>query len=314
MQKLQNIHRLLAFVTVIEEGSFTLAANKLHITQPALSARLKLLEEELGCQIFEKTIRGAKVTEIGKSVFDISKNIIERMKNLHTTARNNIELNKGYIHLGGGDIPVTAIFPEAITQFRKKNSSIQFTILEINSHATAKALHDGTIDIGVIAEEPFDSLDKESQQKLTIHFKFTDTLAIIAGLTHPLTKMAQSLKEKNMFLLPMHLNNQQIITLDSTNFVAKILEFELKKLNLNYQPLIEINSYQGMLNLVKNNIGISLASILLLKKEKELQILTIQGLKIQRNILICSAKEKIMSPAALEFINILKLIHSENKK
>ena len=115
MQDLQDIHRLMAFVTVIQEGSLSAAVNKLHITQPALSARLKLLEEGLGCSLLERTARGVKPTTVGKLVYGIAQDIIKRMENLQTTVRNHIELREGFIHLGGGATAVAGIFPDSIS-------------------------------------------------------------------------------------------------------------------------------------------------------------------------------------------------------
>ena len=64
MQALQDIYRLQAFVAVVQEGSLSSAVSKLHITQPALSARLKLLEEGLGCVLLERTARGVRPTSM----------------------------------------------------------------------------------------------------------------------------------------------------------------------------------------------------------------------------------------------------------
>src|SRR5437667_235894 len=120
LHDLQDIYKLLAFVTVVQEGSLTAAVNKLHITQPALSARLKLLEEGLGCVLLERKARGVKVTTIGKLVYEIAQDIIKRMENLQTTVRNHIELREGFIHLGAIPTSVAGILPDSISEFRKQ--------------------------------------------------------------------------------------------------------------------------------------------------------------------------------------------------
>ena len=92
MQELQDIYRLQAFVTVVQEGSLSSAVNKLHITQPALSARLKLLEESLGCALLKRTARGVRLTSMGKLVYGISVDILKRMNQLQTTEEQQLLL------------------------------------------------------------------------------------------------------------------------------------------------------------------------------------------------------------------------------
>ena len=102
MPELQDIHRLQAFVAAVDEGSLSAAVRRLHITQPALSARLKLLEEGLGCQLLERTGRGVRPTPMGQLVYKNAVDILSRMKHLSQLVKNHLELRDGWIHLGGG--------------------------------------------------------------------------------------------------------------------------------------------------------------------------------------------------------------------
>ena len=154
-KKLEDIYRLEAFVTVVKEGSLSSAVSKLHITQPALSTRLKLLEENLGCILLERTPRGVRPTTIGKLVYQISEDILKRMQQMHTTVQNHLELREGYVHLGGGATAVSGIFPDAISVFRNQYSDIQFTLYEKHSLSIIQSLFDGAIDIGLITKNPF---------------------------------------------------------------------------------------------------------------------------------------------------------------
>lgn len=306
MQDLQDIYRLLAFVTVVQEGSLSSAVNKLHITQPALSARLKLLEEGLGCPLLERTARGVKPTSIGKLVYGIALDILKRMEHLQTTVRNHIELREGFVHLGGGATAVAGIFPHAISEFRQRYPQIQFTLLEKDSTSIIEALHDGAIDIGLVTKNPFISPNENPLQGLKIHLEIPDSLEIIAAPEHALSKMAKSLQQENKSLLPIHLNRQPMILFESGSTISDIIEMELKRLAIRYRPVMTLRSTQSMIKMVEKNIGLSVVSIHSLIGEKGVQILKVQNLKIQRSILVCSIEERTLPPAAMEFIHILK--------
>ena len=210
MEELQDVYRLLAFVTVVQEGSLAAAVKKLHITQPALSARLRLLEESFGCPLLERTTRGVKPTNIGKLMYELAQDIIKQMEILQTTILSHIELRKGCIHVGGGSSSVIRILPDAISEFNKKYPKIQFTIIKKNSHLVIEALNEGSIDIGFIAKEPFMSSDENQLQGLKIHLEIPTPYAIIASPENKISKMANSLKAKNKCLLPIHLAEQQM--------------------------------------------------------------------------------------------------------
>ncbi|MES2615481.1 MAG: LysR family transcriptional regulator [Bdellovibrionota bacterium] len=310
MQNLQDIYRLLAFVTVVQEGSLSSAVNKLHITQPALSARLKLLEESLGCVLLERTARGVKPTIVGKLIYGIAQDILKRMEHLQTTVRNHIELREGFVHLGGGATAVAGVFPNAISEFRKKYPKIQFTLLEKDSSSTIESLHDGTIDVGLITKNPFISVNENPLKGLKTHMEIPDSLEIIASPEHPLAKMAKSLEKENKCLLPIHLNRQSMILFESGSTIADIIELELKKLGIRSRPVMTLRSTQSMIKMVEKNIGISIVSHHSLKGENGVQILKIQNLKIERSILVCSVEDRALTPAAMEFIHILRLLYA----
>ena len=64
-----ELKQLLYFVTVVEEGTISAAAKKLFISQPPLSAQMKLLEDELGCVLFQRGQRQIQLTEAGKKLY-----------------------------------------------------------------------------------------------------------------------------------------------------------------------------------------------------------------------------------------------------
>lgn len=306
MQKLQDIYRLKAFVAVVQEGSLSAATSKLHITQPALSARLKLLEESLGCILLERTAYGVHPTAMGKLVYGIAVDILKRMDELHITVRNHLEMREGYVHLGGGATAASSIFPDAISEFRKKHPHIQFTLFEKDSASTIEALRDGTVDIGLVTKNPFLLGQDDPLSALIVHGAITDTLEVIAAKEHPLAQMARALEASGKSLLPLHIHREPFIFFETGSAIADIIELEFKKLGIRPRTVMTLKSVQSMIKMVEKNIGLSVVSSHSLQKEKGVQILKIQNLEMQRTILVCSAKERQLPPAAHEFIKILK--------
>lgn len=296
--ELQDIHRLQAFVAVVDEGSLSAAVSKLHLTQPALSARLKLLEESLGCLLLERTGRGVRPTPIGKLVYQIALDILKRMNQLHTTVKNHLEMREGWIHLAGDTTAVTGVFPNAIAFLRQAHPNIQFSLSEQDSNDVVNAVQDGAVDIGIITSKP-------PTVGMFVHGIIRDELCIVASTLHPLVAMNRELRSVGKSLLPLHFNRQQMILFEEGSSIRSLIDWELRRLYIHPRVIMTLKSMQSMLHMVQKNMGLSVVSKLTLGSFQGIQVLPVEGLRMDRELIVISAEGRTLSPAATEFSKIL---------
>ncbi len=307
MPDLQDIYRLQAFVAAVEEGSLSAAVKRLHITQPALSARLKLLEEGLGCQLLERTGRGVRPTPMGHLVYKNAVDILNRMNHLSLVVKNHLELRDGWIHLGGGATAVMGVFPDAIAAFRESHPNIQFTLHEQDSKGVLDAVRNGVIDIGIVTRSPeLNGGDDDELAGLRIHGEINDTLEVIASPQHPLVTMGRMLEKGGKTLLPMHLNKQHMILFDEGSAVRMIIDAEFRRHYVHPRIVMTLRSTQSMLRMVEKNIGLSVVSRLSMKSGEQVQSLQVAGLTMVRRLVLISAEERTLPPAADAFLKILR--------
>jgi DNA-binding transcriptional LysR family regulator len=306
MSELQDIHRLQAFVAAVDEGSFTNAVKRLHITQPALSARLKLLEESLGCQLLERTGRGVRPTPMGSLVYKNAVELLERMRYLGLVVKNHLELRDGWLHLGGGATAVMGVFPDAIAHFRERHPNIQFTLHEQESRAVLQAVRNGIIDIGIVTCSPHVSEEEDEEfNGIRIHGRIPDQLRVIASPDHPLVGMSLSLEKSGKKLLPMHLNKQHIILFEEGSAVRTIIDAEFRRLYVHPRVVMTLRSTQGMLRMVEKNIGLSIVSSLSIEASARVQVLDVDGLLMSRELALISSSDRTLPPAAESFLQLL---------
>ena len=123
-----DIRQLIYFATIVEEGSISAAAKKLHLSQPPLSYQLKLLEEELHLQLLQRGARGVQLTEAGKVLYKRAQGILE------LTERTQKELQAmaggfaGTLHIG----TVSSSGASGLAKPSKK--SVVFKILKSSLH------------------------------------------------------------------------------------------------------------------------------------------------------------------------------------
>lgn len=151
-----DIKQLHYFLAIAEEGSITKAAERIHMAQPPLSKQLKMLEEELQVELFERNTRNLKITEAGKHLHYRAQQIIDLTE---TTVRELKDYDEGiYGTLTVGTISSAGdtLLPEKVLSFHKKYPNIRFHIKKNNTHEVLDLLKNGLIDVGIV-RTPIDS-------------------------------------------------------------------------------------------------------------------------------------------------------------
>lgn len=143
-----NYHHLFYFKTVAEEGTVSKAAEKLRIGQPTLSAQLKLFEETLGVQLFERHHKKLTLTEQGKVALDYSKNIFRMGSEMYEVLHDRLKPLKPSLHIGALDsVPKQIVLQMVKHAFRI--SPCQITLSEGKSDELLRELAAHRMDIVV---------------------------------------------------------------------------------------------------------------------------------------------------------------------
>ena len=155
-----DIKQLTYFITIVEEGNITRAANKLHMAQPPLSTQLKLLEDELGTKLLERGARKVNLTDAGKILYKRAKHILEIT---NSTTKEIEEFRKGIqgtLRLGTISSSGTALLSSRVIEFNKKYPNIKFEIHEGNTYDVLEMINSGIIEVGIV-RTPFNSQNLE---------------------------------------------------------------------------------------------------------------------------------------------------------
>jgi len=155
-----DIKQLTYFITIVEEGNITRAANKLHMAQPPLSTQLKLLEDELGTKLLDRGARKINLTDAGKILYKRAKHILEIT---NSTTKEIEEFRKGIqgtLRLGTISSSGTALLSSRVIEFNKKYPNIKFEIHEGNTYDVLEMINSGIIEVGIV-RTPFNSQNLE---------------------------------------------------------------------------------------------------------------------------------------------------------
>lgn len=144
--------RLRHFLHAVEAGSFTAAARRAHITQPALSASIKALEEDLGARLLTRGRAGATPTDAGRALLPHARRALAATEDGRRAVEEVAGLHVGEVRLGAGPTACTYLLPPALAAYRRDHPAVRFFLKEAHSPAVWQGLESGELDLGIVSD------------------------------------------------------------------------------------------------------------------------------------------------------------------
>jgi DNA-binding transcriptional LysR family regulator len=142
-----NLRRLLYFVTVADELSFTAAARKLAMAQPPLSAQIHALETEIGASLFDRKSRAIALTPAGAAILPAARRLLVDYQQLGIDARRVADGRSGRLSIGLVPSASNAGLPEVLHQLRQQVPDIEISLVEDRPTELLRQLELGRLDV-----------------------------------------------------------------------------------------------------------------------------------------------------------------------
>ena len=145
-----NLKQLRQFLVVAETLSFRSAAEKLHMAQPPLSVSIRLLENEIGQRLFDRSPGGVRLTAVGRSVLEHARRTLFHAEQFRHAAQLAAGGQVGSLRINFVASSTIKLLPRAIAHFRSGHPNVELRLLEASTNNTMIALRDGLADVGVV--------------------------------------------------------------------------------------------------------------------------------------------------------------------
>jgi DNA-binding transcriptional LysR family regulator len=145
-----ELSQLRCFVAVAEELHFGRAAERLHMTQPPLSRQIRLLEHQVGTELFERSSRSVRLTAAGRSFLPDAARILRLADEAAATARRVAAGASGSLAIGFTATVGYGLLPALVSAVRAASSGVRLTLKEMVSAAQLEALDARQIDVGLL--------------------------------------------------------------------------------------------------------------------------------------------------------------------
>jgi DNA-binding transcriptional LysR family regulator len=192
-----EFRQLRYFVTVAQELHFGKAAERLDITQPALSKQIRVLETELEIELFIRTKRTVKLTKAGEVFLSEAQQLLHQAEKAIKLAKRTALGEVGRLTIGFTATATYTVLPELIGRFRVRYPQVELEMLELCTEAQVTALNQGKIDLGFL-HPPIDTRGLEVYPILAEEF-----VAVLPKQHHLFSKQSLSLQDlaQESFLL-----------------------------------------------------------------------------------------------------------------
>ena len=286
--------QILGFYHVAKLGSFTKAANATFRTQSAISQQIKNLEEELGCQLFERIgKRKLRLTSAGNRFFKFSETILERHSSLIEELNEMKGHQKGRLRVAAPFTTHFHLFPLALKHYIKQFPNVELTILDRSQQDILGLIKNGDIDFGLVLESIV------PKDLTALRWKKVGTV-VITPVGHPLAK-AKRVTLKQIGKYPLILPPVNLKYRSS-------LEERFQKLGIDYHIVMESSNVELSSLYVEMGLGISFATVVKdlpeLKKRK-LEFLPMDHLFKPDYIVVVMRKDKTLISYKNAFVKIL---------
>jgi len=145
-----DLHELKSFSVLARELHFRRAAERLCISQPALSKQIRRLEEKVGGGLFARTRRRVTLTETGRVLLPLADKLLKDSEQALTTAKEASNGRAGILRIGFGLAAVSELLPRTILQFSREYPLIKLQMSDMSTPSQLTALLQESLDIGIV--------------------------------------------------------------------------------------------------------------------------------------------------------------------
>lgn len=282
------------FLKVVEEGSFSKAADRVFRTQPAVSIAIRRLEEEMGLLLLDRTQKTPALTEAGQVFHDYAQRILALRDEVRQEIIDLQSLKRGRVRVGANESTSLYILPDVILAFRQKHPKVKVEIFRHVSDRLPREVLERNVDFALMASEPADR-DLESFPVLK------DELILIMSPKHHLAGRT-SLTIKDLGNEPFIAHNVK------AGSRLKVIEaFARNHTTLNIT--LELATIETIKRFVQKRIGLAFVPRMCVREELERGTLTtvsVRGLSYNRTLWATHRRGMKFSPAANAFLKVLK--------
>lgn len=285
--------QLASFLEVARLQSFSRAAEKIYRTQPAISAQVRLLEQECGERLFNRSGKRVQLTPAGEilqtyaqKIIDLHRDALQAIAELNQTAR-------GKLFLGANEATCLYVLPKTFARFRQLYPLVQISIYRNFSHKIVQKVQEGAVEVGVVTLPQ----NAPNLEVLPVH---RDEMQVVMPSNHALARQRSVTLDELV---------QYPLIMPKTGRTRVVLDRLLRDKRNEMQISMELASVETIKKFVGAGLGLSLLSKSYAQAEVAaglLKLVPLDGVKLHRELGLIYRRDRYLSLPAKVFIETVR--------
>jgi len=286
-----DFDQLETFLEVARHASFSRAAERRFRTQPAISAQVRSLEEEVGARLFDRSGGKVSLTAAGKEFQKYVEEALEARKGIIVHLAEMEHIPRGELVVGANEGTCLYVLPEVFAEFKKQYAGVAVSIQRAESTKILEAVIDNSVDFGVASLPVKDN-------RLTVVPIHRDELVVIVAPRHPLARVQSA---------PIAEAAKYPLLLPKAGHTRDALEEIFFERRLKPTISMEVDSSELLKRFAAADVGVGFiarSNVVDDVRSGLLSALSLADVAIKRDLALVFRKDKALSRAALAFIDI----------
>ena len=290
-----TLRQLEVFLAVAREKSFSLAAKKIHSSQPTLSEHVSELETELGKQLFFR--RGRRrvvtVTEAGRVFAEFAERAISAIEGGRQALADLDGLTHGSLLIGASTTPGLYVLPRIIAAFRTKYPGVDVKLQIANSQAIEGRVRERELDLGIVGGHAL----RPGEECLTAGMR--DELVLIVAPAHAWSRRRD--------VTPESLADEPLLVREEGSATRSVTERALQRVK--FRVAMELDHTEAIKQGVMAGLGVAFVSLYAVQGEiagGRLRALRLRGVRIQRHFHIIHHEARRVTASARAFMELFE--------
>ncbi|SCZ01903.1 transcriptional regulator, LysR family [Paenibacillus polysaccharolyticus] len=292
-----NFHQLHIFYTVAEKGSFSAAAQALHMTQPAVTMQIQSLEDYFGTKLLHRSTKKIELSEAGRTLLPHAKRSVELVRQTDEAMSAFTQKLQGRLQLGASLTIGEYVLPRMLGPFAKQYPDISIVMKVMNTTQIMDEILKHQLNFGLI-EAPVNHPD------MIVEPVMQDELKLIVPAGHDLAGRGKVNLEEVM--------NYPFVLREEGSGTRQVMEGQLQKKKIDPSDMnvvMELGSTGAVKSAVEAGVGITMLSPSSVQHELALglvHIVDIRGLEFKRQFYAIHLKSSLLPLSAVAFLGYLR--------
>ena len=292
-----DTRQLAAFCAVVERRSFSQAAERLGISQPAVSLQIRSLEERLGKQLLDRSGRRVEPTEAGKRLYRSAQRLLALEEQLleDVAGEPDGEL-RGRLELGASTGPGETVLPVLLCEFQRRNPLVHVALSVSDTHTVVELVARRELELGVVGAA-------RRHRSVTFEPFLRDEVVLACPPEHPFADRTVSLAE---------LRGESLILMQQGAGVRLVIEDELRTVGVRLRDLdvrLELGLQESVRSAVRAGYGVAFISRAAIEADLAGGVLAaaqVEGIQPAREISLVRAAGRRQSAVAEAFLEFAR--------